>query len=258
MSNSFGNVLRILRDSKNKSQLDLALDAGISTKHLSFLESGRAKPGREIVRKLTQALKISSPYQNVLYAAAGFSSESKTVSEKDLGPGKILLRKMILNHDPNPACAVDSKGKIIVSNLGMNCLVSELTGMFSVVDGMTRNELILSENGFGPYLLEYETFSNRMSNCRVFEELVKEENSKDKTTKMPEQELRELPKIRLQYSEILSFDLLETVIGHPFDIGSESIRCYYMIPSDEITQEVMVNLVKEFKRLPSRFAKAAF
>ncbi|TGL62056.1 helix-turn-helix domain-containing protein [Leptospira sarikeiensis] len=256
MSNSFGQVLRILRDSKKKSQLDLALDAGISTKHLSFLESGRAKPGKEIVRKLSDALEISSPYQNVLFVAAGFSSEIPSET-KEPRVDKEILKKMILNQDPNPACAVDPNGKIIVSNLGMNCLVSELNGMFSVVEGMSRNELILSENGLGPYLLDYGVFADRMSNCRIFEELVIDQSSR-RSNEIQKEDLKELPKIRLKYQGVLSFDVLETVIGHPFDIHLGSIRCYYMIPSDENTKNTMISIVENFKLLPSRFARGSF
>lgn len=254
MFNSFGKVLRILRDSKRKSQLDLALDAGISSKHLSFLESGRAKPGREIVRRLTEALGISSPYRNILFAAAGFSSDLSSFQAEQYAENEVL-KKMILSQDPNPACAVDLNGKIIVSNMGMRCLISELNETCLSLEGMSRNELILSENGFGPYLLDYEVFQDRMSNCNAFEELVIDQNS-DKKIEIRKNDLKKLPKIRLRYEGILSFDLLETVIGHPFDINSASIRCYYMIPSDEKTYSSMERFIERSKQLAIKFSTA--
>ncbi|MGJ4788257.1 helix-turn-helix domain-containing protein [Leptospira koniambonensis] len=255
MFNSFGKVLRILRDSESKSQLDLALDAGISSKHLSFLESGRAKPGREIVRKLTEALEISSPYRNLLFAAAGFSSEHSSL-ETEQNIQKELLKKMILSQDPNPACVVDQKGKIISSNRGMDCLVSELQGTFSFVEGMCRNELILSDNGLGPYLLDYEIFAGRMGSCNTFEELVTDQTF-FKTIEIQKNNLRKLPKLRLKYEGILSFDLLETVIGHPFDINSGSIRCYYMIPSDEKTTSAMEGFYRRFRELTDELSNTS-
>ncbi|MEI1278535.1 helix-turn-helix transcriptional regulator [Leptospira venezuelensis] len=255
MFNSFGKVLRILRDSEQKSQLDLALDAGISSKHLSFLESGRAKPGREIVRKLTEALGISSPYRNLLFAAAGFSSEHSSL-QSEQNVQKELLKKMILRQDPNPACVVDQKGKIIVSNNGMDCLVSELNGTFSSAEGMSRNELILSDKGFGRYLLDYEIFSDRMNSCTAFEDLVIDRIAHG-TIEIQKNEIGKLPKLQLRYEGILSFDLIETVIGHPFDINSESIRCYYMIPSDEGTSSSMERFHERFKELTIEFSSVS-
>ncbi len=61
MSKTFGRVLKYCRRLGGKTQLELALDAGVSARHLSFLESGRAEPGRDVVARLAEALEISLP-----------------------------------------------------------------------------------------------------------------------------------------------------------------------------------------------------
>src|SRR5215831_18767161 len=70
---NFGTVLRRWRTVRRVSQLDLALDAGISTRHLSCVETGRAKPSREMVLRLAEALRVPLRERNALLLAAGYA-----------------------------------------------------------------------------------------------------------------------------------------------------------------------------------------
>ncbi len=252
MSNSFGNVLRILRNSKKKSQLDLALDAGISSKHLSFLESGRAMPGRDIVRKLTEALGLSAPYLNLLFVAAGFSSDHQDYEHGESKDASHILRKVIFSHDSNPACAVNGDGRIEIVNRGMNLLISALNKENADVEGLSLYELILGKKGFGPHLLESVGLINRMGNCRLFESLVNYSHGRElefHSTESPQIKTEDSNQltIRLKYEGILTFHVLQTVIGHPFELDSRSMRVYYMVPSDRKTEETMELLIEKSK-----------
>src|SRR5438093_9045239 len=68
-----GALLKRWRDMRNKSQLELAVDAGVSARHLSFIESGRSKPSREMVLTLAEALDVPLRERNALLNAAGFA-----------------------------------------------------------------------------------------------------------------------------------------------------------------------------------------
>lgn len=71
--NSFGTLLKQWRDRRSLSQLDLALNSQVSQRHISFLESGRAKPSQEMVLQLANVLEIPLRHQNLLLSAAGFA-----------------------------------------------------------------------------------------------------------------------------------------------------------------------------------------
>ena len=71
---SIGEVLRFWRKLKRISQMDLALDVGVSTKHLSFVETGRSKPSHNLVLKIAQALKLPLRHRNSFLKAAGYAA----------------------------------------------------------------------------------------------------------------------------------------------------------------------------------------
>ncbi|MGH8727835.1 MAG: helix-turn-helix domain-containing protein [Burkholderiales bacterium] len=72
-SSRFGELLRAWRNTRKLSQLDLALEAGMSQRHLSFLESGRAQPSREMVQQVAEALAVPLRERNILLRAAGYA-----------------------------------------------------------------------------------------------------------------------------------------------------------------------------------------
>src|SRR5690349_11623166 len=81
-----GELLRWWRDRRKLSQLDLAIDAGISTRHLSFVETGRSAPSREMVLRLAEHLEVPLRERNHLLAAAGFAPLYRETSLTELGP----------------------------------------------------------------------------------------------------------------------------------------------------------------------------
>ena len=74
-SESAGDFLRFWRKHSRMSQMDLALEVGISTKHLSFVETGRSKPSRNLVLKMSHSLKLPLRHRNAFLKAAGYASE---------------------------------------------------------------------------------------------------------------------------------------------------------------------------------------
>jgi transcriptional regulator with XRE-family HTH domain len=113
-----GDHLREWRLRRRLSQLDLALDAEISTRHLSFLETGRARPSREMVLHLSEQLEVPLRERNVMLVAAGFAP---MFPERSLGdPGLAAARRavdiILKAHEPFPALAVDLRWNLVAAN----------------------------------------------------------------------------------------------------------------------------------------------
>jgi transcriptional regulator with XRE-family HTH domain len=112
---SFPGLLRRYRTARRLSQLDLALACDISARHLSFLETGRASPSREMVLQLSEGLLLPLGARNSLLQAAGFASvfpASPLVSEA-LGPFRRILTEMMERHAPYPALLCDRHWNVL-------------------------------------------------------------------------------------------------------------------------------------------------
>ncbi len=106
---AFATLLRRYRASRRMSQLDLALDSHVSARHLSFLETGRAKPSREMVLQLADGLVLPLGSQNALLQAAGFAPvfPASPLDSEPLGPFRAVLKEMMDRHAPWPAILCD-------------------------------------------------------------------------------------------------------------------------------------------------------
>jgi transcriptional regulator with XRE-family HTH domain len=104
-----GTLLRDWRRRRRLSQLDLALEAGVSARHLSFLETGRAKPSREMVLHLSEQLDVPLRDRNRLLLAAGFAPafEERAIDAPEMAPVREALDKILTGHEPYPALVVD-------------------------------------------------------------------------------------------------------------------------------------------------------
>jgi transcriptional regulator with XRE-family HTH domain len=118
MSAEFGNILRYWRNLRGFSQLHLALQANVSSKHISFLENGRAQPSRDMVILLSAAMDIPFVERNVLLNAAGFSDlyTCMNIHHPQMAPVKQALNFMLTQHEPYPAFVLDEEWNILMSN----------------------------------------------------------------------------------------------------------------------------------------------
>src|ERR1700692_2996970 len=113
-----GDHLREWRQRRHLSQLDLAGDAEISARHLSFVETGRAAPSREMVLKLAERLEVPLRERNVLLVAAGYAP---AVSQRSLGApapqsARAAIDLVLKAHEPNPALAYDRHWNLVTAN----------------------------------------------------------------------------------------------------------------------------------------------
>ena len=115
-AHGFGTGLRHWRVARGLSQLDLAHAAGVSQRHLSFLETGRSRPSREMVLHLARALDIPPREQNILLTAAGHAPAFSETALQRLGEFTNALSTMLDGHEPNMAVVVDRRWNIVMSN----------------------------------------------------------------------------------------------------------------------------------------------
>ncbi len=115
---SFGPHLRQWRTTRRLSQLDLALEANVSARHISFLETGRAAPSRQMVRHLSEILSVPPARRNDLLEAAGFRAayERLPLDDAALAPVQTALQRIMHRHAPYPAIMKDLSWRIVDMN----------------------------------------------------------------------------------------------------------------------------------------------
>lgn len=113
-----GALLKSWRGIRKRSQLDLALDAGVSQRHLSFIESGRAQPSRDMLLQLAEVLDIPLRERNQLLHAAGFAPlyQERSLDSLDMTAVKQALDMMLSHHEPFPALVVDRQWNLVLRN----------------------------------------------------------------------------------------------------------------------------------------------
>jgi transcriptional regulator with XRE-family HTH domain len=242
------------------SQLDLACDAEISTKHLSFLETGRSRPSRSMLLHLAGCLDVPLRDRNVLLAAAGYAP---VFQERDFNePALDLVRRnvevVLAAHDPNPALAVDRHWIMLAANRGVAHLVAGAeptllrppvnilrlclhpAGLASRIVNLTqwrahviarlRRQIDVSGDGTLMDLLEEirDYPSPRVAGSAAAEE---------------ERDLIATPFRLATIDGVLSFLSTTTLFGTPIDITLSELTIEAFLPADARTAEIMRGVV---------------
>ena len=115
---SFGEQLRSWRQHRHLSQLDLAAEVDISTRHLSFVETGRSQPSRAMVLRLAEQLNVPYRERNALLVAAGFAPmyPARPLSDPALSPARAAVELILSGHEPYPALLVDRHWNLLAAN----------------------------------------------------------------------------------------------------------------------------------------------
>src|SRR5712672_251849 len=122
---TIGTHLREWRQRRRMSQLDLASEAEISTRHLSFLETGRAQPSRDMVLHLAEQLEVPLRERNVLLVAAGYAPvfAERSLQDPALQAARKAVDLVLAGHEPYPALAVDRHWTLIAANSAVGRLI---------------------------------------------------------------------------------------------------------------------------------------
>ena len=248
-----GELLRTWRQRRRLSQLDLSVEAEISTRHLSFLETGRARPSRDMVLRLAERLDVPLRERNVLLVAAGFAPSFRDSSLKAPGadPAHRAVDLILKGHEPYPALAVDRHWTLVAANGAVQRLmVVEEPALLAPPINVLR--VTLHPGGLAPRIANLAEWR-----AHVLERLRRQvESSADAVLAALLDELRAYPAPhrsagspppRLDLNDIvvpfrlstsggvLSFFSTTTVFGTPLDVTLSEIALETFYPADEAT-----------------------
>ena len=265
----FANILKQARNTKRWSQLELALRLSVSQRHISFVESGRAKPSRELLLAWLQELQVPLMVQNCALLQAGFAPEwsQASLDSPDLALVNAALIQLIQAHDPMPAFCIDAAWNIVHINRGTLNLVSCLlpwtkssltTGQaFNLLDlvahpeGLAKQILNLEE--VGPAFL-FQLRQEANLNPAISEKVQALEariivliGVKALEQAMP---ISAAPVLTTYYAsplgELAFFSMFST-FGSPQNISLASLRVEHLFAANQATQALMKQLNEEME-----------
>ncbi len=245
-----GDLLRGWRQRRRLSQLDLALDAGVSARHLSFLETGRARPSREMLLRLAERLDVPLRERNELLLAAGFAPAyaRRGLDSPDLAVVTRALDLVLTAYEPFPALVVDRAWELVTANTSVALL---LDGVAPHLLEPPANVLRLSlhPDGLAPRIANLPQWR-----AHVLHRLGREAHlTGDPGLVALHRELCALPggtdrsvpdgiavPLRVRAGEeVLSFLSTVTTFGTAVDLTAAELSVEAFLPADERTAEVL-------------------
>ncbi|POR54521.1 Xre family transcriptional regulator [Paraburkholderia eburnea] len=156
---SVGELLREWRVRRRMSQLLLATEAEISTRHLSFVESGRATPSREMVMHLAERLDVPLRERNTLLVAAGYAPlyRERALDDPHLAAARAAVELVLRGHEPYPALAVDRHWNIVASNGALAPLVGNASPALLAAP-VNALRLSLHPEGMAPRIVNWHAW----------------------------------------------------------------------------------------------------
>jgi transcriptional regulator with XRE-family HTH domain len=255
-ANGFGPLLREWRQRRRISQLDLALEGNVSTRHLSFLETGRARPSRDMVLHLAEHLEVPLRERNVLLTAAGFAPVfgERKLDDPALGAARQAVELVIQGHAPYPALAVDRHWTLVAANDAVPLMLAGVDAAL-LRPPVNVMRLALHPEGLAPRIVNLPEWRNHLLE-RVRRQV---EASADPVLVALLDELRGYPvpysprppqPVRDHTGIVLPFELVTeagvlaffgttTVFGTPIDVtlSELALECFY--PADAVTAEFL-------------------
>jgi len=250
----FGEHLRDWRLRRRMSQMDLAHEAEISTRHLSFVETGRSAPSREMVLRLAERLEVPLRERNALLVAAGYAPmyRERPLDDPALAAARDAVQLILRSHEPYPALAIDRHWNLLAHNAVVPHL---LAGVDASLLQAPANVLRLSlhPHGLAPRIANLGQWRHHL-----FERLRQQiQATGDRTLQALEQELRGYPvpedadETRLE-GEVLGIAVplrfrtdggvlnlisTTTIFGTPVDVTLQELALETFFPADPFTAE---------------------
>jgi transcriptional regulator with XRE-family HTH domain len=252
----FGDYLRHWRQHRRLSQLDLAQEAEISTRHLSFVETGRSVPSREMVLRLAERLDVPLRERNALLVAAGYAPmyRERGLNDPAFAPAKQAVELILKSHEPYPAFAVDRHWNLVAANSMVPVMLagadpSLLQGQVNVL------RLSLHPQGVAPRIANLAQWRNH-----IFERLRQQiQATGDGVLAALLEELRAYPvpegaadlhmegehlgvvmpfKYRTEHG-VLNFISTTTIFGTPVDVTLQELAMETFFPADATTAQAL-------------------
>ncbi|HEY1291473.1 MAG TPA: helix-turn-helix transcriptional regulator [Chloroflexota bacterium] len=154
-SRPVGELLRAWRERRRLSQLELALQAEVSTRHLSFVETGRSSPSRDMILHLADQLEVPLRQRNQLLLAAGYAPvySQTTLDAPQLSTVRAAVREILTAHEPNPAVVVDRHWNVVDANSGLSAFTECIEAPELLAPPVNVMRLSLHPRGAAPHIV---------------------------------------------------------------------------------------------------------
>jgi transcriptional regulator with XRE-family HTH domain len=254
-ASSPGRLLRQWRDLRGKSQLDLSFDAGVSQKHISFIESGRSTPSRQMLLDLAQALEVPLRERNLLLTAAGYAPvyADAPVDGPIMAAIETALRRMLRQHEPFPALVMDRHWNVLLANEAAPRFFGCFIDMEARQGKRNLLHLIFDPTGMRPFMANWPETARSLL-ARVRREAIGKVMDAGTTALlgelsrypdvdmtwgavMPESHLPMIPLSFIKGDMQLNYFSMITTVGTPQTIAAEELRVECLFPADPATEE---------------------
>jgi transcriptional regulator with XRE-family HTH domain len=261
-----GALLRHWRDVRGRSQLDLSLDTGVSQRHLSFIESGRSVPSRQILMDLAQAMDVPLRERNALLLASGYApmySEAPW-DAAEMRNVKYALERILRQHEPYPAVVMDRYWNVLMTNAAAPRFFGRFIDIASRERPRNMLRLMFDPAGMRPFIANWESVAQSLIQ-RVQHEAVghvmDNETGQllkdllaypdvDATWKNPAAfgATPALPVIPINFvsdDRVLSLFSMVTTVGTPQSVATQELRIECLFPADDETEAGYASLMDE-------------
>lgn len=258
-----GELLRHWRQHRRWSQLELAEEAGVSTRHLSCLETGRALPSREMLMRLSERLQVPLRERNRLLTAAGYAPmyRERPLADPAMQPAQAAVERVLRAHEPFPALAVDRHWNLVAHNRAAAAFMAGLPEDL-LAPPMNVLRASLHPRGLAPRIANFAAWRDHLLE-RLAHQI---QASADPVLAELAEELRALPAppgitgppsgprgivdlaVPLQLHSpagILSFISTVTVFGTPVEVTLSELAIEAFFPADAFTAETLNKLAAQ-------------
>lgn len=265
-----GDHLRSWRRRKGRSQLDLALDADTSQRHISFLESGRSQPSRDMLLKLAERLAVPLRARNAMLLAAGFAPlySELSLDEPAMAEARAAVESLLKGQEPYPALAVDHHWNLVSANAAVPALLADVEDPALLQAPINVLRLSLHPRGLAPRIANLAEWREHLLD-RLRSQIAA---TGDETLHTLFQELATYPTVgegqehtgREQCSTaglfvplqlatrdgLLSFFSTTTLFGTPRDVTLSELAIETFFPADEPTRRRLHSVLELRAKTP--------
>jgi transcriptional regulator with XRE-family HTH domain len=253
---AFGRQLKQWRTARHMSQLALATEAGVSARHLSFLETGRAQPSREMVQLLAGMLDVPLGERNALLVSAGYAP---VYGERPLGAPELqhvrrALQFILRQQEPYPALVLDGQWNIVMRNGAAHRIFEQFRRPLR--DGETVNVMrtVFQPDGMRPFIVNWEEVAECMMHsvhrevattgseavARLRDELLACPGVPSRW-RTPDAVAPMAPLVSMQLRKgdlSLAFFSMITMLGTPRDVTLQELKIECFFPADATTEHI--------------------
>ena len=252
-----GDLLRGWRSRRAMSQADLAFEAGISIKHLSYVETGKAVASRDILLQLAGALGLSLRDRNALLEAGGFARQygERDLSAPEVADAKRAIDLLLRRHEPFPAIVTDRQWNVLQANRAATRLMTLLLGAERVTRPLNHMKMFLAPDELRPFVENWPDIAAALMVRARHEAMAAPldlalQSTWRELTKLPDvaaPQLNEsetpgpLCEVRLRKGEI-SIALIGAVLtlGTPQDVTLQELRVEMFMPADAASEAALI------------------